>query len=77
MLSTWSKTPWNWIYECLWTLVWMLETEPGSSVRIVSALHCWAIPPAPFVEVLGKVRRVCQTWEPPNMGAIYSDYLKK
>lgn len=31
-------------YGWFWTIIWVLETEPGSSVRETNILNCWAIP---------------------------------
>lgn len=36
---------WNWGCKDLWAAHWVLGTEPGSSVRAVSALNHWAIRP--------------------------------
>lgn len=30
--------PWNWSYWWLWATVWILETEPGSSVKVMVLL---------------------------------------
>lgn len=35
------------LYELLWTIEWMLGTEPNSSAGAVSAPKLWAISPAP------------------------------
>jgi hypothetical protein len=41
--------PFNWSYQWLWAVMWVLETEHGSSARIASTLNCWVISLAPIV----------------------------
>jgi hypothetical protein len=36
----------------LWAIMWVLGTEPGSSVRVTSALNCWVMSPAPTWGIL-------------------------
>lgn len=39
---------WNWSYKQLWTTVWVLRIEAGSSGRVSSPLNHWATLPAPI-----------------------------
>lgn len=34
--------PWNWSYGWLWTMTWVLRTEPRSSARVTCVLSSWA-----------------------------------
>lgn len=46
----WEKEhqiPWNWNYKELWTTMWDLGIEPGSSVKTINDLNCWAVSPIP------------------------------
>lgn len=38
-------SPWNWSSKQLWATWcgWVLENKPGSSARVASALHHWAV----------------------------------
>jgi hypothetical protein len=38
-----ALNPWNWGYRQLWVTMWVLGTEPGSSIRAASVLYYWAI----------------------------------
>ena len=47
-MSVWGcQITWHHSYRHLWTAMWILETEPGTSRRAASALDLWAISPAP------------------------------
>lgn len=35
--------PWNWSYSWLWTTMWVLGIEPGSSGRAESAFNLWSL----------------------------------
>lgn len=35
-------------YEWLWTMIWVLGTEPGSPARVTRALNRWAISSTPY-----------------------------
>lgn len=42
-----SQTPWNRSYRQLWSTLWVLGSEAGSSVGSASVLDCWVVSPAP------------------------------
>jgi hypothetical protein len=49
-------------YKRLWAIMWLLGIELGTSGRAVSALNCWAISPAPALNISnGKTSKYMST----------------
>jgi hypothetical protein len=39
------QLPWNWSYRQSWATIWVLETEPWSSLGAANVCNCWTISP--------------------------------
>lgn len=63
-----KKTWTSWSYGELWATMWVLGTKPRSSTRATSAVHLWAMSPAPptkyfnYTYYLLTIQRETCTW---------------
>ena len=64
-MSVWGcQITWHHSYRHLWTAMWILETEPGTSRRAASALDLWAISPTPSLKKKKKNENVYNIFWP-------------